>query len=160
MSPRSGGAKKPEDDDDANGALANADRSHLKPKFEPGDEVYAAWEPPDDGIGIARNKKNSDTTWKSGAILSHREIPNNYINPYGPKRLYHIVYEDGDEKYDVEDCYVYPKSDYLLFSRGTVWNGVKNETDGSSHDKWAKFIGWYVANIEGREVTYSRLTGE
>ena len=147
---------KKSDDDEVNG-LSNVnngdDRSHLKPKLEPGDEVYSAWWAPND---VARSSVSS---WNPGVVLSYREVLGTY-SPYGPTRKYDIMYENGDILHGIEDHLVYPKDDYILYSNREDWVGVKNVTDGHADDKWAKFIGWYSAKIDGEEQSFSRLIGE
>lgn len=38
------------------------------------------------------------------------------------------------------------------------WIGVKNVVDKASVDPWAKVVGWYVALINGKELTYPLLS--
>eukprot|EP00581_Thalassiosira_minuscula_P013910 CAMPEP_0183712662 /NCGR_PEP_ID=MMETSP0737-20130205/7738_1 /TAXON_ID=385413 /ORGANISM="Thalassiosira miniscula, Strain CCMP1093" /LENGTH=297 /DNA_ID=CAMNT_0025941321 /DNA_START=283 /DNA_END=1172 /DNA_ORIENTATION=+ len=42
--------------------------------------------------------------------------------------------------------------------RKRQWIGVKNVTDRTSSDLWAKHVGWYVADVDDHERTFSLLS--
>lgn len=69
------------------GKLAKGSRSHLKPLFERGDEVYAAWWP----NAKARRDKNAE--WFPGVVKSYSEVETQ--SPYGPTRFYDVEF-DGE----------------------------------------------------------------
>lgn len=127
---------------------AATDKSHLRPKFSVGDYVYAScW--PTDEAGIRGVSGDASSTWEPGIVL-------------GTSKSYHVLFDDGQERYDVGAGEMYHRDDYLLWeSRRGDWLGVQNVTAGrGSSDKWSEFIGWYVASIDGKKCEFSRLTGE
>jgi len=89
---------------------ANKLRS-LKPHYEEGDEVYAAWPENDE--------------WYSGRVKSYKTIDRN--GKYGLTCLYDIIFDDGDEMDDLQEHFMQDKRDYLLTDRD--WVGVENVTD-------------------------------
>jgi len=123
-----------------------------------GEEVYAAWW---DGTHALNDGTNA--SWFPGKVKSYREI--NTDSPYGPSRFYDILYDDDDEIDGLEDYWVFSKVDYLLSTRNvgdSSWIGVRNETDQllGEEDIWPRIVGWYVANIDGKDKSYSRLSGK
>ena len=73
-------------------------------------------------------------------------------------------FDDGDEIDNLEDVYIFSKEDYLLTIRleksekKKEWIGVRNVVDKESSDVWARSVGWYVANINGKELPFSLLS--
>ncbi|KAL3765684.1 hypothetical protein ACHAW5_006364 [Stephanodiscus triporus] len=130
---------------------------HLKPLFDVGEEVYAAWW--DDSHVL---KDGTNASWFPGKVKSYREV--NTDSPYGPSRFYDILYDDDDEIDGLEDYWVFSKVDYLLSMRNvgdSSWIGVRNETDqllGKEDILWPRIVGWYVATIDGKDKSYSRLS--
>ena len=65
---------------------------------------------------------------------------------------------------NLEDAYIFNKEDYLLTIRlgkskkKKDWIGVRNVVDEESSDMWARSVGWYVANINGEERSFSLLS--
>ena len=144
----SGGAAKQSDGD-------YSPKSNLKPKFEEGDEVYATYTQPQQN---SWKQNDTESTWKPGVITSYTDELETG-SQYGDKRTYCILYDSGIENY-VDDYEVYSRKDYELFNRDRKWIGVRNVTDVNCNDLWAQKHGWYVATIEGRERSFSRLTGK
>lgn len=132
-----------------NGRKTAADRlspcmkNEIKPLFKSGERVYAAW---------------SDSLYYPGKVKSVKEVVKG--SEYGPIRYYSIEYDDGDELDFVIDQCVFREEDYLLSARRQEWIGVKNVVDKKSNDVWAMVVGWYVATIDGRECSFSLLSGE
>lgn len=123
-----------------------------------GEEVYAAWW--DSGIS---EQNGTNAAWFPGRVTSYKEI--DIDSPYGPTRLYDILFDDGDTHKDLEDYWVFSKEDYLLSVRNDgvpSWIGVRNDTDGKAakEDKWPRIVGWYVATIDGKDQAYPRLSGK
>ncbi|KAL7535409.1 hypothetical protein ACHAXR_006474 [Thalassiosira sp. AJA248-18] len=127
---------------------------NLKPLFEVGDEVYAAWWDPETGVN-----RQGNATWYPGRITSYNEIGH---GQYGPTRLYHVKYNDGDELDNLQDFWVFPKKDYestrRLEEMGWEAIGVSQRIDDKSNDRWAKDVGWYEVNIDGTAQKFSRLS--
>ena len=122
---------------------------HLKPFFDVGTSVYAPWW--DDRV-----QKEYCDTFYPGTITSYKEIASS--SPYGPLRLYTIVYEDGDHLEDVQDHFVFSKADYLVHHRPL--RGVRCEVDGRyADDKWASIVGYYVVTIDGEDMKFASLVG-
>ena len=135
------------------------DTRNLKPVFQVGDEVYAAWWDP--GLD-AKNGKNA--SWFPGKIKSRKIGRHRAGKPpsrYGPTRLYRIRYDDGDEMDDLEDYWVCSKRDYELSRKceDMGWKpiGVAERFDEGSDDEWARMVGWYVVNVDGEERSFSLL---
>lgn len=129
--------------------------SNLKPLFAVGDEVFAAWwdDPNDD------SKRQGKASWYPGKVKSYKTTG---IGRYGPNRLYHVRYEDGDELDKLEDCWVFPKKDYQLTIKfekmGWKPIGVKKKFDRQSNDAWAKKVGWYEVTVDGEDQSFSLLS--
>ncbi|KAL7523298.1 hypothetical protein ACHAXR_000114, partial [Thalassiosira sp. AJA248-18] len=81
---------------------------------------------------------------------------------YGPFRLYHVKFDDGDQLDALDDYWVFPKNDYLLTMHydemGLEPIGVKKVFDKKSCDRWAKLVGWYSVIIHGHEQQFSLLS--
>lgn len=137
----------------------NRATGQLKPVFEVGDLVYAAWWPDQKS-----RHNNVNSSWFPGIVKNYKRI--HFDSPYGTTRTYHIRYDDGDELHDVEEQFIFAKEDYELFmtnegeSKSSWMKGVKNVVDKESIDDWARIVGWYVANIDGEEVPFARLSGK
>ena len=148
------------------------DLSHLKPVFEFGEDVCAAWWSKDSIV-----KDGSNAQWFHGKVSSYREKDKG--SPYGPLRFYDILFNDGDVsecygKSGLEEHWVMSSEDYIIYMEEREWIGVRNERDDilREHDLWPKMVGWYVvsginlqpsgdiATIDGDDRTYSRLSGE
>ena len=96
-------------------------------------------------------------------MTSYKEI--DIDSSYGPTRIYNILFDDGDVLNDLNDYFVFSKEDYLLSMRNdgvSSWIGVRNETEprAAKEDKWPRIVGWYVATIDGKDQSYSRLSGK
>ncbi len=120
--------------------------------------MYAAWW---DGTHRIKNGKNA--SWFPGKVKSYREVDTD--SPYGPNRFYYIVYDDSDVFKDLEDYWVFSKADYLLSminDEVSSWIGVRHVTDqlAGKEDMWPRLVGWYVATIDGKDQSYSRLSGK
>mmetsp|Transcript_27682 Transcript_27682/g.59121 ORF Transcript_27682/g.59121 Transcript_27682/m.59121 type:complete len:772 (-) Transcript_27682:404-2719(-) len=141
-----------------------AQRRNLKPQFDVGEEVYAAWWP---------DMAQDTASWFSGHVKSYHEVKRaktNEDDDYGPTRLYQIKYDDdGTELDGIPEQFVFPKNDYLLSTScpsNKKWKGVKNALDESSNDPWARLVGWYTVAMtykdreeEGTEQScFSRLS--
>lgn len=142
-------------DSNGNGLSARrvSGRRHLKPLFEVGAAVTAAWWP--DPL----SKRNDvPSSWLPGVVRSHRYIA--AAGPYGPTRSYDIEYGDGDELNDVAEHLIFTKEDYDLTMQNdgkSDWIGVRNVVDHAAHDLWAQIAGWYIATIDGEERPFSLL---
>ena len=135
------------------------DTRNLKPVFQVGDEVYAAWWDP--GLDA---KNGTNASWFPGKIESRKIGRRRAGSPpsrYGPTRLYRIRYDDGDELDDLEDYWVCSKRDYELSRKcdDMGWKpiGVAERFDEGSDDEWARMVGWYVVNVDGEERSFSFL---
>ncbi|KAL7549166.1 hypothetical protein ACHAWF_012441 [Thalassiosira exigua] len=127
------------------------DRRNLKPLFDIGDEVYAAWwDPKDKAI---KNKRGAQ--WYYGKIRAFDEKGH---GEYGPFRIYDIIFDDGDRLDALNDYWVVPKRDHQLETRGREVIGVTRKFDKTSSDKWAKEVGWFEVVIDGKPLTYSLLS--
>jgi len=126
--------------------ISNIERGGLKPLFEKGDAVYAIWE--------------ESGKWFPGKILSYEVVDSK--SRYGDTRKYYVKFDDGDVG-SMEDCYVFHYEDYLLLNLTDEdewkWKGVKNVTDKRSSDSWAKVVGWYLVDIDGKTQKFSTLIG-
>ena len=148
------------------------DLSHLKPVFEFGEDVCAAWWHKDMDV-----KDGSNAQWFYGKVSSYREKDKG--SPYGPLRFYDILFNDGDVsegygKSGLEEYWVMSSEDYDIYMEERDWIGVRNERDDlfREHDLWPKMVGWYVVSgiilqpsgkvvtVDGDDRTYSRLSGE
>lgn len=136
---------------------AKAEKQKLKPRFQVGEEVYAAWWPDD-------KKTDEPPLWYPGRVKSYKDqrVSNKGVGEYGAVRLYKIHYsDDGTEQDHVPEHFVFHKEDYLLSTGNCpqhVWKGVKNIVDKESEDVWASLIGYYVAIVDGKEQPFSRLS--
>ena len=129
--------------------------------FNKGDEVYAAWWDP----ALDTDKRSGkNASWYPGSILSYKTIGKNI---YGPLRLYHVKYEDGDELQKLEDCWIFTKTDYELTMQldeeddGCGWTnvGITKRYDTKSTDMWASKVGWYEwVDIDGNVQSFSLLS--
>ena len=123
--------------------------------------MYAAWW---DSSPPLKDHDGTHASWFPGRVTSYKEI--DIDSPYGPTRIYNVLFDDGDVSNDVlNDYFVFSKEDYLLSTRNdgvSSWTGVRNETDprAAKEDKWPRIVGWYVATIDGKDQSYSRLSGE
>ncbi len=130
----------------------------LKPLFDRNEEVYAAWWKQE-----LKDKNGENAKWYKGKIKSYRisDVNGSSPSPYGQTRLYHILYEDGDELVDLEDYWVCSKSDYELSIKfdkiGWKPIGVTEKYDPESTDEWARIVGWYVVNVNGISRSYAHL---
>ena len=133
-------AKHPAGAKQSNNLIAAAN-THLKPKLDVNDEV--------------------ETLWGAGIIKSYREVKTN--SPYGPKRIYQIIYDDELGPDEVEDHDVLLKTEHLLSllkDEKSGWVGVKNVVDRNCDDVWAQKVGWWVATVDGEELSFSLLAGK
>lgn len=127
----------------------------LKPSFEVGDQVYAAW-----WASAQDKRENNDPEWYPGTITSvaYGRTPCSY----GPIVYYSIEYDDGDELDRVADLYVFLRKEYAVLNRHDEtkeWmGGVRNITDSDSHDEWARYVGWWAVTIDGRSRAFSLLS--
>ena len=128
----------------------------LKPLFEIGDNVYAAWWDPN-----TDTKRRNEAEWFSGVVVSY-ETSIGASSKYGPTRLYHIMFSDNDELDNIEDYYVFSKTDYELIAKCKTpdnYIGVRNRVDAKSTDEWAKIVGWYeITGEDGKAQSFSLLT--
>eukprot|EP00581_Thalassiosira_minuscula_P018984 CAMPEP_0183723064 /NCGR_PEP_ID=MMETSP0737-20130205/14797_1 /TAXON_ID=385413 /ORGANISM="Thalassiosira miniscula, Strain CCMP1093" /LENGTH=573 /DNA_ID=CAMNT_0025953315 /DNA_START=84 /DNA_END=1802 /DNA_ORIENTATION=- len=150
----------------------------IKPHFRAGDKVYAAW--------WEDSRRECAPSWYPGTVKwckrvkevesndssSVRRSGREHQRCYGPLRLYHVKFDDGDELDGIEDRYVFSKDDYLLqipsnngndegkaFSVGNKWIGVTTVTDPKSTDGWASTVGWYnVTKRDGQKQSFSFLS--
>lgn len=137
---------------------AKAEKQKLKPRYEVGEEVYAAWWPDD-------KKQDEEPLWYLARIKSYydqRVSTTKGAGEYGAVRLYKVQYtDDGSQQDHIAEHFVFPKEDYLLSINNDVhheWKGVKNVLDKNSGDFWASLIGYYVAIIDGKEQSFPRLS--
>lgn len=137
------------------------DTKDFKPLFKKGDKVYGPfWSPRD-------RKREKEPTWYPGTVMSYSVNKRPNDARYGPVRQYNLKYEDGDRQSNVPDHLVFAEEDYELEKEQNEenekrknpvgWKGVKNVTDKTSKDQWAKNAGWYVATIFGEKRDYSSL---
>ena len=89
------------------------DLSHLKPVFEFGEDVCAAWWSKDSIV-----KDGSNAQWFHGKVSSYREKDKG--SPYGPLRFYDILFNDGDVsecygKSGLEEHWVMSSEDYIIY---------------------------------------------
>ena len=142
-------------------ATTTTSTTNLKPLFNKGDEVHAAWWDPSLDMNQPSGKNAS---WYPGSILSYKTIGKNM---YGPLRLYHIKYEDGDELKSLEDCWIFTKTDYELTMKldeeegGCGWTnvGITKRYDTKSTDMWASKVGWYEwVGADGEVQSFSFLS--
>ncbi|KAL7427247.1 hypothetical protein ACHAXM_000762 [Skeletonema potamos] len=127
--------------------VSNIERGGLKPLFEKGDAVYAIWE--------------ESGKWFPGKILSYEVVDSK--SRYGDVRKYSVKFDDGDVG-SMDDFNVFHYEDYLVDKNDEgdwkwKWKGVKNVTDKRSSDSWAKVVGWYAVNIDGKTQNFSTLIG-
>jgi len=126
-------------------------KKDLKPLFEVGDEVYAAWfdekEDP---------KRQYEYSLHPGKVTLVNEIG---TSEYGPIRLYNIAFDDGDKLSNLGDYHVFSKEDTkLLDGKKGLGMGVKVVYDANSNDKWARDVGWYQVQIDGMKQSFSLLS--
>ena len=127
---------------------------NLKPLFEKGDNVYAAWWDPD-----TDTKRRNKAEWFPGVVIAYKETSIGASSKYGPTRLYHIIFDDGDELDNIEDYFVCSKTDYELTVKYKKPIGVRNRRDAKSTDEWAKIVGWYeITGEDGKVQSFSLLT--
>ena len=75
-------------------------RNSLKHMYKVGDKVYSAWWPD-------KKRKKSTPAWYPGIVKCRRVSPRG--GQYGPSVLYDILFDDGDEHFNVEDQFVFIK---------------------------------------------------
>ena len=126
-------------------------KKDLKPLFEVGDEVYAAWfdekEDP---------KRQNEYSSHPGKVTYCKEIG---TSEYGSIRLYNITFDDGDKLSNLGDHHVFSKEDTkLLDGKRGLGIGVKVVYDANSNDKWANDVGWYEVEIDGKKQSFSLLS--
>ena len=83
-------------------SVPSCETCNLKPLFQVGDEVYAAWWDPKLEIKNGKNSRWFPGKVKSSRIGRHR-VGSGSRSPYGPTRLYHIGDDDGDELETLQD---------------------------------------------------------
>ncbi|KAL9182966.1 hypothetical protein ACHAXT_004245 [Thalassiosira profunda] len=132
----------------------SSDCSNLKPVFDIGDAVVAAWWDPK-----TDQKRKKEASWHQGKVKAFNEVGH---SRYGPIRLYDIRYDDGDELSAVNDHWVFPKEEYelemKLDKKKAKPIGVRPVYDLQSSDQWARKVGWHEVTI-GREARpFSRLS--
>ncbi|KAL9180597.1 hypothetical protein ACHAXT_011050 [Thalassiosira profunda] len=129
-------------------------KGELKPLLKVGQEVVAAWwESPE------KRRTNSESSWYDGRIRAVKETDKG--SDYGPVRFYCIDYDDGDELDEVLDIFVMPREDYhLSVEREQKPVGVETVVDkfAPADDRYARTIGWYTANIDGEDCSFSLLS--
>jgi len=125
--------------------------SNLKPLFNIGDKVTAAWWHPK----LDPNQEGDPNGWYPGTIVASQDIG---TSEYGPTRTYHIRYDDGDELENIQDYWVFSRKDYDLSMRSQPNIGVKKRRDKQSNDMWAKKVGWYEINVGGTKKLFSFLS--
>ena len=130
---------------------------NLKPTYEAGAEIYAAWWDPHTDA-----QRQGIPAWYPGKVKSYHEYDSQYYR-YGPRRLYNIVYSDGDELNKLQDYWIFPRKDYELTMRleDMGWEpiGVTKRNDKTnSGDKWADMVGWYEVKIDGENQQFSLLS--
>ncbi|EJK76896.1 hypothetical protein THAOC_01316, partial [Thalassiosira oceanica] len=130
----------------------------LKPVFDVGEEVYAAWWPAWD------SKRDTNPSWYLGHVVSWKEQRGK--GDYGSLRLYTVKFEDdGSTLKRIPEHFVSSRRDYELHIEkdddptSDTWTGVRNVLDKNSEDDWARFVGYYVATVDGGagEERYGRL---
>ncbi|KAL7449934.1 hypothetical protein ACHAWC_001943 [Mediolabrus comicus] len=134
-----------------------AKKEKLKPRYQVGEEVYAAWWPDD-------KKKDEEPLWYLGRVKGYKDQRSSSkgVGEYGVVRLYKVQYaDDGTEQDFIPEHFVMLKEDYLLSADEDPqhqWKGVKNVVSKDSDDIWASLIGYYVATIDGKEVAFPHLS--
>lgn len=142
----------------------------LKPVYQVGTHVYAAYWPPHD---IDREREPS---WYPGIISSShfngtekKSIGESSIDDGSGSgeraRLYNIKFDDGDSITNVPEQYVFPTEEYLVCAQegrrkkdGLPWLGdVINIVDDNSSDDWARYVGWYMVTIDGVQRSFALL---
>lgn len=135
---------------------AKFEKQKLKPRYQVGEEVYAAWWPD--------SNKDEPPLWYPGHVKSYKDqrVSSKGVGEYGVVRLYKIQYtDDGSEQDHIPEHFVFQKEDYLLSTSNSPqheWKGVKNVVDKDSDDVWASLIGYYVAIIDGAEQSFPCLS--
>lgn len=142
----------------------------LKPVYQVGTHVYAAYWPPHD---IDREREPS---WYPGIISSSHfngtekksigESSSDDGSGSGERaRLYNINFDDGDSITNVPEQYVFLTEEYLVCAQegrrkkdGLPWLGdVINIVDDNSSDDWARYVGWYMVTIDGVQRSFALL---
>lgn len=84
--------------------------------------------------------------WFPGVINACRQLKQGGL--LGPDRFYDIDFDDGDALDDIEDIFVFPKSEYDLLGReargASRWKGVENVLSEESNDRYAQTVGYWV----------------
>ena len=126
-------------------------KKDLKPLFEVGDEVYAAW------FGEKEDpKRQNEYSSHPGKVTKVNEIG---TSEYGSVRLYNITFDDGDKLSNLGDHHVFSREDTkLLDGERGLGMGVKVVYDANSNDKWARDVGWYQVEIDGMKQSFSLLS--
>jgi len=130
--------------------LPVTEQSNLKPLFSVGDEVFAAWWDPQFDVN-----RQGKTSWYPGSVISYEHVSTSH---YGPSRLYHVQYDDGDMLDKLEDYWLFSKTDYQLTMKRQQPIGVRKKLDKKSIDKWANTIGWYEVTVDGQKQSFSLLS--
>lgn len=123
----------------------------------PQEEVYAAWWPAWD------TKRDTNPSWYLGRVCSCIEQKGK--GDCGPLRSYTVKFEDdGSTLKRLPEHFVSSRRDYELHIEkdddptSDAWTGVRNVLDKKSEDDWAKFVGYYVATVDGgAEENHGRL---
>ena len=123
----------------------------------PQEEVYAAWWPAWD------TKRDTNPSWYLGRVCSCIEQKGK--GDCGPLRSYTVKFEDdGSTLKRIPEHFVSSRRDYELHIEkdddptSDAWTGVRNVLDKKSEDDWAKFVGYYVATVDGgAEENHGRL---
>jgi len=63
---------------------------------------------------------------------------------------YHVVFSDGSEDRDVQECYVVGQEDFFLFRRYHSFPGFRHlKAKPESDDSYAKMLGWFETDETG-----------
>ena len=114
------------------------ERRHLKPLFEVGTAVTAAWWPDQ-----RSQYQDLPSSWRSGIVRSRRRT--SVGGTYGPTWSYGVEYLSVDgsagNKLDVAKHLLFTSEDYDLSMKNDGkggWIGVKNVVDKTSNDLWGE----------------------
>ena len=122
-----------DDDDDEN------KYENKKIFFEVGDKVSAPW----------YEHEGDALLWYDGVVIDYSAVR---VGDYGPVRRYKVKFDDDGTIREWDDEFVFLREDVCLCEAKVKWQEVKNITDQTSRDKWAKIVGWYVAIIGKRFI--------
>lgn len=128
----------------------------IKPLFDRGDKIYAAWFP---GKERNTNKSPESISWFPGTI---KDVETSVLDAgqFVPTIYYSVTFDDGDELDRLEEEYIMSKEDFKIKTKKEL-KPLFEEGDEVYAAYWTdeddkKNCSWYPGKIKGRQEVDNR----